>query len=156
VTGHDAPPPRSAPGTIRASMTLVSIFCTDHRALATWYAATFGFPEIESLSSPLFTALAAGGVALGFHHDDAYDLLDLGGERAPVGTRLHCTFAAGDAAEIDAAAGRLRAAGARLIKEPFDTYYGARQIVFADPEGNVMRLSTPQPELSLLATGSAA
>lgn len=147
-------PPRDGAGQIRARMNLVSIFCADHRALAAWYTATFGLAEIAELSSPLFTALAAGQVALGFHHDDAYDLLGLGQERAAVGTRVHCTFDAGDAAGIDAAAGRLRAAGARLIKEPFDTYYGARQIVFADPEGNVMRLSTPQPELSHLGGGS--
>jgi uncharacterized glyoxalase superfamily protein PhnB len=154
VSGHDSSAQDRPPGHIRASVNLVSIFCADHRALAGWWSDTFGFREIAALSSPLFTALAAGGVALGFHHDDAYDLLDLGGERAAVGTRVHCTFDAGDAAAIDAAADRLRTAGARLIKEPFDTYYGARQIVFADPEGNVMRLSTAQAELSLLAAGA--
>jgi uncharacterized glyoxalase superfamily protein PhnB len=148
MTDEQAPSHPGLPIPIGASMNLVSIFCRDHRALAAWYADTFGFAEIEGVSSPLFTALAAGPVALGFHHDDAYDLLGLQDERAPEGTRLHCTFDAGDAATIDAAAGRLLAAGARLIKEPFDTYYGARQIVFADPEGNVMRLSTPQHELS--------
>ena len=148
--------PDDPPGRIRASMNLVSIFCSDHRALAAWYAGTFGFAEIEALSSPIFTALSAGGVALGFHHADAAALLDLDAERAATGTRLHCTFDAGDAAAIDAAAGRLRAAGARLIKEPFDTYYGARQVVFADPEGNVMRLSTSQPELAFVAGGATA
>jgi predicted enzyme related to lactoylglutathione lyase len=156
VTDHDASPQDGTGLQIRASMNLVSIFCTDHRALAAWYGDTFGFAEIEGLSSPLFTALSAGPIALGFHHDDAYGLLGLDDERPAAGTRVHCTFDAGDAAEIDAAASRLRAAGARLIKEPFDTYYGARQIVFADPEGNVMRLSTPQRELARLTVGATA
>jgi predicted enzyme related to lactoylglutathione lyase len=132
---------------IDVSINLVSIFCADHRMLAAWYRTTFGFAEIEALRSDYFTALSAGPVALGFHHDDAYDLLDLGGHRSPTGTRVHCTFDAGDAATIDAAADRLREAGATVLKEPFTTYYGARQVVFADPEGNVMRLSTPQDAL---------
>lgn len=140
----------------RPSMNLVSIFCADHVALASWYQEALGFPEIEELTSPVFTALVAGRVALGFHHDDAYNLLGLDAYRAHSGVRVHCTFDAGTPAEIDAAADRLRAAGARLIKEPFDTYYGARQIVFADPEGNVMRLSTPQAELEAVLAGAVA
>ena len=134
---------------IRATLGLVSIFCADHRALALWYSATFGFPEITELASPIFLALDAGAVALGFHHDDAYDLLGLSGERHGRGTRIHATFEAGDAAVIDAAPPALIAGGATVIKGPFTTYYGARQIVFADPEGNIMRLSTGQPALNL-------
>ena len=119
------PPAADELATVAAptAINLVSIFCADH------------------------VALAAGPVALGFHHDDAYDLLGLADERRPTGTRVHCTFDAGDAAAIDRSAERLRAAGATVLKEPFTTYYGARQVVFADPEGNVMRLSTPQHEL---------
>lgn len=136
-----------APTVAPVAMNLVSLFCADHVALAAWYRSTFGWPEIEAVRSSVFIALAAGPIALGFHHDDAYDLLDLAGERHPTGTRIHCTFDAGEAAAIDGSADRLRAAGAKVVKEPFDTYYGSRQVVFADPEGNVMRLSTAQPEI---------
>ena len=130
-----------------AAVNLVSVFCADHVALARWYRTTFGFREVPEVASEVFAAVAAGPVALGFHHDDAYDLLDLGAERDPTGTRVHCTIVVGDADAVDAALEPLRSAGARVIKEPFTTYYGARQIVFADPEGNVMRLSSAQEAL---------
>ena len=140
---------------ISASVNLVSIFCDNHRELAQWYGTTFGFAEIVELSSPWFIALWAGRVGLGFHHDDAFDLLGLGDRRGATGTRLHCTLDAGPADEVDAAADRRRAVGATIIKGPFTTYYGARQIVFADPEGNVMRLSTPQPALDVVTAEAA-
>jgi uncharacterized glyoxalase superfamily protein PhnB len=140
--------PRDArTSSIPAAVNLVSIFCSDHRALADWYGATFGFSEITALTSPVFVALNAGAIALGFHHDDAYDLLGLPGERHPRGTKMHLTLGAGDIATIDAALPTLVDRGATVIKEPFTTYYGARQIVFADPEGNIMRISTTQADL---------
>ncbi len=134
---------------IRATVGLVSIFCADHQALAEWYSATFGFAEIPELASPIFIALDAGAVALGFHHHDAYDLLGLSEERHGRGTKIHVTFDVGDAAVIDAAPPTLVAGGATVIKGPFTTYYGARQLVFADPEGNIMRISTTEPALNL-------
>ena len=83
---------RRAVAPITASINLISIFCADHQRLAAWYQTTFGFPEVVALRSDLFTALSVGPIALGFHHDDAYDLLDLADRRAPIGTRVHCTF----------------------------------------------------------------
>ena len=137
------------PGT---HVVLVSIMCRDHVELASWYRSVFGFAEIEAVASPLFIALSAGPVALGFHHDDAYDLLGIADQRQPTGSGVHCTLVAGDEAAIDRSRRVLSAAGAVVVKEPFTTYYGARQIVFADPEGNVMRLSTPQHELTEVAS----
>ena len=40
---------------------------------------------------------------------------------------------------------RAVAAGARLIKPPYDTYYNARQCMLADPEGNVFRINHARP-----------
>jgi uncharacterized glyoxalase superfamily protein PhnB len=134
---------------IPAAVNLVSIFCADHRALADWYGVTFGFSEITALTSPVFVALNAGAIALGFHHDDAYDLLGLAGERHPRGTKIHLTLDAGDAETIDGVCPTLIERGATVIRGPFTTYYGARQIVFADPEGNIMRISTAQSDLNL-------
>lgn len=133
---------------ISAAINLVSLFCRDHRSLADWYASVFGFAEIQEVASPLFVALAAGPLALGFHHADAYDLLDIGVERRARGTTVHCTFDIGSPERVDAALATLTAQGATILKAPFTTYYGARQIVFADPEDNVMRLSSRQDALS--------
>ena len=132
---------------IPARVNLVSIFCRDHVRLADWYRSAFGWPEIDAVRSPIFRALDAGSVALGFHHDDAYDLLGLDDERGAVGTRIHLTLDVGTEAAVDAAEALLVAAGAAIRKAPFTTYYQARQIVFTDPEGNVMRLSSAQVDL---------
>jgi uncharacterized glyoxalase superfamily protein PhnB len=130
-----------------APVSLVSMFCADHQALATWYKRTLGFDEISVLTTPLFIALAAGPRAVGFHQDEAYDLLGVPGDRQPRGTRIHLVFDVGDATAVDAALPTLLAHGAVIVRKPFTTYYGARQIVFRDPEGNMMRLSSSQTAL---------
>jgi uncharacterized glyoxalase superfamily protein PhnB len=137
----------SAP--LKASVNLVSIFSVDNRALAKWYQDAFGFPELAELTTPLFIALAAGPIALGFHQDEAYDLLGVPEDRQPRGTKLHLVFDLGPARAVDAALPTLLARGATIVLEPFTTYYGARQIVFRDPENNVMRLSSSQDGLHL-------
>jgi catechol 2,3-dioxygenase-like lactoylglutathione lyase family enzyme len=134
---------------VPADVALVSIFCSAHQDLAGWYRRVFGFREIESLTTPIFVALAAGPIALGFHHDDAYDLLGVSDDRFSRGTKIHLTLAVDGDAAIDAAHRALAAHGATIVREPFTTYYGARQIVFRDPEGNLVRISTPQAALDL-------
>ena len=127
---------------------LVSFFCQDHLALAGFYREAFGFAEVEEVRSPIFTALAAGGIALGFHADDAYALLGVEDRRgARAGT--HVTFDLGTAAAVDACVPRLCALGATVVQGPFTTYYDARQVVLVDPEGNVLRVSDTQQALTL-------
>lgn len=127
---------------------LVSFFCHDHLALAAFYREAFGFAEVEEVRSPVFTALAAGGVALGFHADDAYGLLGVEDRRGARGA-THVTFDLGTAAAVDAAVPRLVALGATVVQGPFTTYYDARQVVLCDPEGNVLRVSDTQQALTL-------
>jgi predicted enzyme related to lactoylglutathione lyase len=38
--------------------------------------------------------------------------------------------------------------GATVVQGPFTTYYHARQIVYADPEGNIFRVTDTQPALA--------
>jgi predicted enzyme related to lactoylglutathione lyase len=42
---------------------------------------------------------------------------------------------------VSAATERAVANGARLLHEPYETYYGAWQSVLADPDGNVFRIN---------------
>jgi uncharacterized glyoxalase superfamily protein PhnB len=149
ATSTDMPMP------LRAHANLISIFCADHRGLAAWYQQALGFTEITELTTPLFVALAAGTIALGFHHDEAFDLLGVPDDRDPRGTRLHVVFDVGTAAAVDEAYPALLAHGASIAREPFTTYYGARQIVFRDPENNLMRLSSTQGALDLTPAGMA-
>ena len=131
---------------------LVSIFCRDHRALAAFYAEAFGFGPVDAVESPIFTALDAGRFVLGFHADEAYDLLGLADQRDQPGNRVHITFDVGSFDDVDTAAPAIAAAGATLVQGPFTTYYDARQVVFTDPEGNVFRISSSQPGVSDLGT----
>jgi predicted enzyme related to lactoylglutathione lyase len=129
------------PTTVTAQ--LVSHFCRDHMALARFYADAFGFEEIPEVGSPIFVALDAGGVALGFHADEALDLLGIADRRDGTSAN-HVTFDLGATAEVDASVERITALGATVIQGPFDTYYAARQVVYADPEGNVFRVTDSQ------------
>ncbi len=133
---------------VPARAVLASYFCTDHRALSAFYAASFGWPEIEAVRSPIFTALDAGGVVVSFHHDEAFDLLGLADRRDQAGNRLHLTLDVGSFADVDAAVEPLVALGATVIQGPFTTYYDARQVVLADPEDNVLRISSSQAGVS--------
>jgi catechol 2,3-dioxygenase-like lactoylglutathione lyase family enzyme len=123
------------------SIDVVSVFCRDHEALAAFYMSVMGFEEVAAVRSPIFIGLDAGGATLGFHHDDAYDLLDLADRRSPTGTSVHITFAVGSDEEVEAAVDVISTAGGSILKPPYDSYYDARQIVAADPEGNVFRVT---------------
>ena len=91
--------------------------CRDHVALADFYAAAFGFERVPEVESPIFVALAAGGVALGFHADEAFDLLELGDRRGGI-TGNHVTFDLGTPEAVDASVERFTALGATVLKGP--------------------------------------
>jgi predicted enzyme related to lactoylglutathione lyase len=129
---------------------LLSTMCHDHVALADFYSAAFGFPRVPEVESPIFVALAAGGVALGFHADEALDLLGVADRRGGA-TGNHVTFDLGTAEAVEASVERFTALGATVVKGPFTTYYDARQVVYLDPEGNVFRVSDTQAPLALWA-----
>jgi uncharacterized glyoxalase superfamily protein PhnB len=133
---------------IPAVAQLVSRFSSDHEALARFYVEAFGFSVVEEVASPIFVALDAGGVALGFHADEAHELLGIG-DRRGAADATHITFDLGTAAQVDAAIEPLVALGATLVQGPFTTYYDARQAVLADPEGNIFRISDTQTPLVL-------
>ena len=129
------------------SAQVVSIMCRDHVALAAFYAAAFGFEPVPAVESPIFIALAAGGVALGFHADEAFDLLEVADRRGALSGN-HVTFDLGTADAVDASVGAFAALGATVVKGPFTTYYDARQVVYLDPEGNMFRVSDAQTALA--------
>ena len=138
------PPPRSAP-----AAQLVSFFCRDHLALADFYATAFGFDRVAEVESPIFVALPAGAGALGSPADEAFDLL-AGADRRGGVAATHVTFDLGTPEAVDASVEAFTALGATVVKGPFTTYYDARQVVFLDPEGNVLRVSDTQPALAVL------
>jgi hypothetical protein len=126
---------------------LVSIICEDHVALAGFYAQACGYPEIEALRSPIFTALQTPGIAIGFHARAALELLEI--DDAPGSGHMHLNLDVGAREAVTATGEAFLALGAKLLKSPFETYYGAFQTVVADPEGNVIRITTTQEPLKV-------
>ena len=48
--------------------------------------------------------------------------------------------------DVDALFEHVRAAGAEVISEPADQFYGVRDCAFRDPSGNMVRFNTPLPD----------
>ena len=131
---------------MNARLAYANILARDIDALCDFYASVLGFAEIEGHRSPIYRCLDAGGIELGFNAALAYELLNLAGHapgpgeaRGPLATYL--TFELDSPGAIDATMRKAVERGARVLKEPYDTYYNARQCVLEDPEGNVFRLN---------------
>ena len=126
-----------------ARLAYINILARDIVALSGFYARVFGFPEIETHRSPIYRCLEAGGIELGFNAQEAYGLLGISNRqpagRAPVAT--YVTVEVGSHAALEACAAAAVAAGGRVIKAPYATYYNAVQAVLEDPEGNIFRIN---------------
>jgi catechol 2,3-dioxygenase-like lactoylglutathione lyase family enzyme len=48
--------------------------------------------------------------------------------------------------DCDATFQRIRAAGAEVLQEPTDQFYGVRDCAFRDPAGNMLRFSQPRSQ----------
>ena len=46
--------------------------------------------------------------------------------------------------DVDAKFEQVRAAGAEVLQEPVDQFYGVRDCAFRDPSGNMIRFSSPR------------
>jgi hypothetical protein len=123
----------------------VNVFARDIETLSGFYAALFGFREIEGHRSPIYRCLDAGGIELGFNASKAFELLSLGarafreGEPSPVS--VYFTVELGSEDAIDNTVTRCERLGGRVVKAPYQTYYNAYQAVLEDPEGNVFRIN---------------
>ncbi len=130
MTDSKTPPPQVWP-TLRAR---------DARGLIRFLVDAFGFEETvvygdgdrvdhAQLSWPL-----GGGIMLGSARDDAFALKP--------GT-FGCYVVADD---IDGLHARAAAAGAEIVRQPFDTDYGSRDFMARDPEGNRWSFGTYRGE----------
>lgn len=124
-----------------AHLSYVNVFANDVVALSGFYTRVFGFPEIEAIRSPIFRGIDAGKCAIGFNAPDAYDLLKLAEYKDTRGVKFLLNIDVDSKEEVDRAVPVAMAAGARLIKEPYVTYYNWYQAVLLDPEGNVFRIN---------------
>jgi uncharacterized glyoxalase superfamily protein PhnB len=119
--------------------------CRDAQAQIDWLCRAFGFevqmsvPGEGGAIAHCELRLGAGIVMLGSERDDDFRLkspLDLGGTSQGIYICL---------SEIDDHCTHARAAGAQIVREPFDTDYGSRDYIARDPEGNLWAFGTYNP-----------
>jgi len=122
----------------------ITIFSKDVDRAVKFYRDLFGFPEMDS--SPIFRGLLCGSIILGFHTDEAYDLLGLRDMANSSGLKQYVTFDAISKNELDERVDLAITLGARLIKAQYVTYYNHYQAVLIDPDDNVFRISYPLPK----------
>ena len=128
---------------MKARLAYANILARDIEALSGFYGRLLDLPEIESHRSPIYRCLDAGGMELGFNAAQAYELLQIS-DRRPDGrgpVQVYLTFEVDGPEQVDALAEDCARQGGRIVKQPYDTYYNARQAVLEDPEGNVFRLN---------------
>jgi len=126
-----------------ATLSYVNVFARDIETLPDFYARLFGLEEIAEQRSAYFRALKTGASLIGFNGPQAYGLLGLEDRTEARGVKLFLTFDVEGPDAVAALTGQAQALGARVIKPAYDTAYGARQAVLADPEDNVFRINAP-------------
>ncbi|WP_436527721.1 VOC family protein [Actinoplanes sp. HUAS TT8] len=116
-----------------------SLRADDARTLIRFLVEAFGFEERvtygegERVDHCEMAWPPGGGIMLGSTRDPAGDPFAL-----PPGT--FGAYVVTD--EIDKLFERARAAGAEVVKEPFETDYGSRDFAVRDPEGNLWAFGT--------------
>ncbi|OJH33579.1 VOC family protein [Cystobacter ferrugineus] len=109
----------------------------DAPAAIKWLAAAFGFEEHVVVPGPNDTVAHAelrfgtGIFMLGSQKDDIYG-------NAGMAPYVYV-------ADIDAHCARARAAGAVIVREPYDTDHGSRDYAARDCEGHVWSFGTYRP-----------
>ncbi|SFE62179.1 VOC family protein [Paracidovorax wautersii] len=124
-----------------AHLSYVNVFARDVVALSGFYQRVFGFPEIEAIRSPIFRGLDTGRSSLGFNALDAYELLHLSEFSDTRGVKFLLNIDVDSREDVDRRVPVAVAAGATLVKPPYETYYHWYQAVLLDPEGNVFRIN---------------
>ena len=124
-----------------AHLSYVNVFARDVVALSGFYQRVFGFPEIEAIRSPIFRGLDTGKTSLGFNALDAYALLHLSEFSDTRGVKFLLNIDVDSREDVDRRVPLAVAAGATLVKPPYETYYHWYQAVLLDPEGNVFRIN---------------
>ncbi|MEP1124984.1 MAG: VOC family protein [Ilumatobacter sp.] len=123
------------------TISLASFISEEFVALFEFYSTTFELAEVEELHSDIFRGAHVGDMTLGFSAPVVYEMLAIQEWSDPKGTTQYLTFEAASDDEVSTLTERAVVNGARLLHDPYETYYGAFQSVLADPDGNVFRIN---------------
>jgi uncharacterized glyoxalase superfamily protein PhnB len=108
-----------------------------------WYSDVLGFAveqTFEYEGKVVGAIITAGHCRMVLNQDDG----KLGWDRIK-GQGFFLQINVAGAADVDAAAARIKAAGGTLLDEPEDRPWGARMFQFKDPDGFKLGVSTPLP-----------
>ena len=126
---------------IRATTLSCSLTCKDLEASIRFYRDAIGFAVAETYESDGKVAaavVAAGDCRIVLNQDDG----KLGWDRIK-GQGFYLQINVVSAADVDAAAVRIKAAGGALLDEPADRDWGVRMFQFRDLDGFKLGVSTP-------------
>jgi len=129
----------SAPS-INATALGCSLTCKNLEESIRWYRDALGFGvahAFEHEGKVTAAVIVAGDIRIVLNQDDG----KLGWDRVK-GQGFYLQINVASAADVDATAARLKAAGWTLIDEPADRYWGARMFQFKDPDGFKLGVST--------------
>lgn len=118
-----------------------SITCKEIQSSIDFYRDALGFAvemTFEHEGKLGGAVMSAGEIRIVLNQDDG----KLGWDRIK-GQGFYLQINVASAADVDAAAARLKAAGGTLLSEPEDRPWGARMFQFKDPDGFKLGVSTP-------------
>jgi uncharacterized glyoxalase superfamily protein PhnB len=118
-----------------------SITCKDLDASIRFYRDAIGFGVAQTFENDgkvVGAVVAAGDCRIVLNQDDG----KLGWDRIK-GQGFYLQINVARAADVDAAAARITAAGGALLSEPADREWGVRMFQFKDLDGFKLGVSTP-------------
>ncbi len=127
--------------TLNATTLGCSITCKKLDASLAFYRDVLGFTVDMTFPNegPMAGAvISAGDIRIVLNQDDG----KLGWDRVK-GQGFYLQLNVKSAADVDATAARVKAAGGTLLDEPADRPWGVRMFQFRDPDGFKMGVSTP-------------
>jgi len=129
---------RRQPETLRLRSLMPSLTVNDLAASLAWYRDVLGFivaEEFRREDRVVAARLTAGAVDFLLGQDD----FAKGRERRKgVGLRLYCITGQ----DVDQLAAAIKEKGGKLVQEPQDQPWGARDLAVVDPDGFVISIST--------------
>ena len=129
------------PAGINATTLGCSLTCKKIDTSIAFYRDVLGFSvdmTFEHEGKVAGAVISAGNIRIVLNQDDG----KLGWDRVK-GQGFYLQINVAGAADVDAAAARIKAAGGTLIDEPEDRPWGARMFQFRDPDGFKLGVSTP-------------
>jgi lactoylglutathione lyase len=126
---------------IKATHLSCSLTCKDLEASVRFYRDAIGFgvaATYETEGKVTTAVVVAGRCQIVLNQDDG----KLGWDRIK-GQGFYLQINVQDAAEVDATASRIKAAGGTLTDEPADRPWGVRMFQFKDIDGFKFGVSTP-------------